>query len=134
MNNGQTEVVNVRVHAFDVYVGHSGFGYITDGLLGNPYKVKPPGDQLARIVCIRKFLRYFKHRMGIELAEEMRVRLGFDDFSFKYRVKELKGKRLGCFCAPALCHATVYAAWLNDGLEGLRRFEQQINELERKCT
>jgi hypothetical protein len=34
------------------------------------------------------------------------------------RVHELAGKRLGCFCKPALCHGDVLADYLNSYDDG----------------
>ena len=34
------------------------------------------------------------------------------DGVFKERLKELKGKRLGCFCKSQLCHGDVFVEYL----------------------
>jgi len=34
------------------------------------------------------------------------------DVVFRERLKELKGKRLGCFCKPQACHGDVFVEYL----------------------
>lgn len=87
-----TRVVNIkRGEACDVYIGRKGRG--EDGYFGNPYR------DGTREHNIRRFREYFANRIE-------------KDSEFRHRVLELKGKRLGCFCAPRPCHGDVYVAWL----------------------
>lgn len=93
----KTSVVNIRRHPrdYDVYVGRVGLGF--DGTFGNPFRIPYDGD---RDTVIEKYRKYFYKRIGQD-----------DDFAKK--VLALKGRRLGCFCAPRACHADVLAAYLN---------------------
>ena len=104
-------VVNIRKDPYDVYVGRAGHG--EDGYFGNPVVVGEkcsicgfthlyPG---ATLPCFEK---YFLKRIA-------------SDAIFKERVFALKGKTLGCFCAPkggflpgqaAKCHGQIIANWL----------------------
>lgn len=90
---GETTVVNVRTDEWDVYIGRPGKGM--DGYFGNPFTsgTKTENIQNYRIMFYDK----------IEADPE-----------FKRRVLELKGLRLGCFCAPAPCHGDVIAEYLNN--------------------
>lgn len=89
-----TTVVNIRKDAYDVYCGRAGKGQ--DGYFGNPFHLKNSG---TRDAAIAKFKEYFYERVE-------------RDPEFKRRVLELKGKRLGCFCAPQTCHCDVYVEYL----------------------
>jgi len=35
------------------------------------------------------------------------------DGNFRQAVLQLRGKRLGCFCAPLDCHGSVIAEWVD---------------------
>ncbi len=76
----------------DVYVGRgNGSPY------GNPYKIGVHGTRGDVIDLFRSYLR-----SNPALVERIR--------------RELKGKRLGCFCKPLPCHGDVLAA-VADGAE-----------------
>ena len=83
-----TTVVNVRSgEPFDVYIGRTGpwsllRPSLTDVGWGN--KFTRPRDRLAR------YEHYVRHTPALVA-----------------RLPELRGKRLGCWCAPAPCHGDV---------------------------
>lgn len=83
-----TTVVNKRNAAFDVYIGRG-------SEWGNPFRIGPDGDRAA---VIRKYRQWLYQRPN--LVE---------------RAQELKGKRLGCFCAPLACHGDVLVGLLEGG-------------------
>lgn len=106
-----TRVVNIYHKVpYDVYVGRAGKGQ--DGYFGNPSRVDTtcpeckerhtkPGETLS---C---FKRYFERRLQ-------------DDPVFAYKVSQLRGKTLACFCRPKdgfkgqlRCHAQIIAAYLD---------------------
>jgi hypothetical protein len=93
-----TTVVNKdKGHDFDVYIGRG-------SEFGNPYALGFDGD---REEVIRKFAYDFERdflRGGVE---------------FKEKLKQHKGERLGCHCAPAPCHGDVLAEFLNSLDDGL---------------
>ena len=92
-----TKVVNLRMEAYDVYIGRAGRGH--DGYFGNPFRLgfgEPRGSTLER------HKTYFLTRIA-------------SDPEFQRRVLELRGKRLGCFCAPLSCHGDVIVWWLEQG-------------------
>jgi hypothetical protein len=79
----KTTVVNVRNGiGCDVYIGRG-------GPWGNPYRIGPDG---TREEVIEKF------REWISTQPQLLARIG-----------ELRGRTLGCFCAPAACHGDVLA-------------------------
>ena len=88
-----TLVVNLRHHPYDIYIGRTGHGQ--DGYFGNPFRAPP----YSREEAIERFRTYFLRRIET-------------DSSFRSRVLELRGKRLGCFCKPKACHGDVIAQWL----------------------
>lgn len=89
-----TTVVNIkRGEPYDVYIGRPGRGFA--GPFGNPILVGRAcpvcgmtHDRGGTLVCFRALL---------ERAVET-------DAVFRRQVRELSGKRLGCFCAPMACH------------------------------
>lgn len=88
----KTHVVNLhRGGVCDIYIGRAGHGH--DGYFGNPYW------EGMREENIRRFREYFANRIET-------------DSEFRQRVLALRGKRLGCFCAPRPCHGDVYVQWL----------------------
>jgi hypothetical protein len=102
-----TKVVNVRKDAHEVYIGRAGHGQ--DGYFGNPFKMPPPFPFKAADVLLM-FQHYFLGRVEM-------------DPEFRRRVLGLKGKTLGCFCAPKggvtaedrpfCCHGQVIAEWVD---------------------
>jgi len=79
----------------DVYIGRAMpsvkgvLGYT--GYFGNPFKLHRESDRDA---VIEQFRAYAEERMA-------------NDPLYAQRVKELKGKRLFCWCAPCKCHGDV---------------------------
>jgi len=83
-------VVNIR-DDYDVYIGRP-------SKWGNPFVIGRDG---TREEVINSF-RVYATVTG--LKEEAQ--------------KELKGKRLGCYCAPLACHGDILAEWANGPLPG----------------
>lgn len=84
----ETSVVNMRTSAYDVAIDRS-------GPFGNPYKAS------TREETIELYRKYF-------LARVKR------DPLFREKVRALRGKRLGCHCAPKPCHGMVIVEWLKE--------------------
>lgn len=91
-------VVNKRADAYDVYIGRP-------SKYGNPFSIGVHGTREA---VIMKFKRWFLSTSP--QAESLR----------EDALRELPGKRLGCFCKPANCHGDVIAGFVN-GYIGTRR-------------
>lgn len=88
-----TTIVNVRVADPETY---EYCGRPT--IFGNPFRVGKDG---TRIEVIAKYIDYFFDRIQ-------------RDRDFKKRVISLKGKRIGCWCSPELCHLHVIATYLDE--------------------
>lgn len=108
-------VVNVRKHprwnrdAWDVYVGR---GACPCGSRACPHGPTGFGNP-----CVGEpLLAYVDH-----VAERLRTQPGF-----RRAVNDLRGKRLGCWCAPEPCHAEVLAR-LADG-EDIRTIRRDYED------
>ncbi len=86
-----TFVVHCKRELFDVYIGRP-------SIYGNPFQVGKDGD---RDEVIAKYEEWLLKRPGLlQLVRQ-----------------ELKGKRLGCWCAPQACHGDVLARIANEEIE-----------------
>jgi len=87
LSNGETVVININKH-FHVLkeAKERGLYYQIDrySAFGNPFFLDTDGDRDQ--VC-DGYIEYFKHKRSLH-----------------EKVKELKGKALGCHCAPLRCH------------------------------
>jgi ribonuclease HII len=98
-----TRVVNLHVDSYDVYIGRAGNG--EDGYFGNPSRLGQICDLCGKLhmnpgATIACYKIYFEHRLTT-------------DPEFADRISQLRGKRLGCFCAPGPCHGDVIAEHLD---------------------
>jgi len=84
-------IVDKRKDYYDVYIGRP-------SIFGNPFSMRSERDRMA---VIEKYREYFLARIE-------------SDPVFKQKVLALKGKRLGCFCAPKPCHGDVIIEWLKE--------------------
>ncbi len=98
------KVINIRDRkSGDVYIGRKGHG--EDGYFGNPHPIgwcsicKVHHDRAG---CIAAFKRMFWKRIH-------------EDAEYLRRVRELKDKRLVCFCKPEACHGDVIVDWFAAG-------------------
>lgn len=81
-------VVHCKKEAYNVYIGRP-------SKWGNPYIIGKDGD---RKEVIRKYKEWLSRNEQLMCEAK----------------KELKGKRLGCFCAPQACHGDVLSAIANE--------------------
>ena len=91
----QTEVVNIRHAACDVYIGRAGHG--EDGYFGNSFRLLPG---MSCGTTLDRYRSYFYERLRT-------------DTEFRQRIHALKGKRLGCFRKPYPCHGDIINEYLN---------------------
>ena len=91
----RTTVVNMHKDEYDVYIGRAGRGQTGD--FGNPFDVR----RFGRSNSLYRYHEYFLERIKNEPG-------------FKEKVLALKGKRLGCFCAPRQCHGDIIVRWLEE--------------------
>ena len=91
-------VVNLNVEPYDVYIGRAGSSVSSgDGYWGNPFRLKEERD---REWVLSLYRSYFDKRVA-------------QDALFRARLLTLRGKRIGCYCHPKLCHGDVIAEWVN---------------------
>ncbi len=81
-------VVHCKTTSYDVYVGRP-------SLFGNPFPLKHEQERVSVLMQYEAWL------------------LGQPDL-VKAVKRQLKGKTLGCFCAPRLCHGDILARLAND--------------------
>lgn len=85
-----TKVVNCRRADFDVYIGRGPSPKTgKSGKWGNPFKVS---DEVSRAQALRKHAEWILDQPDLIAS-----------------LHELKGKTLGCWCIPKLCHGTTLA-------------------------
>lgn len=68
------------------------------GYFGNPFKIT---GSTTREESLKLFSMYFHKRLD-------------KDPEFKKAVLKLKGKVLGCFCAPLSCHGDIIVEYLDN--------------------
>lgn len=112
------EVVNVKVKYIrpnyhnlkewmgdenNVYIGRGGIVFIdgkryppSSSKWANPYKLKDK----SREEC----LKYY----------EIYIRFQIKNNPEYYNIQELKGKKLGCWCCPEMCHGDILCKILNE--------------------
>lgn len=98
MHSVGTTVVNVRTSPCDVLIDRT-------TIFGNPF----PEWRWGREECIKRFETYFYARLE-------------RDPVWKTNVLRLRGKVLGCHCAPLDCHGRIYVEFLDayDEVQELR--------------
>lgn len=90
----RTTVVNIsHGKEYDVFIGRP-------SKWGNPFRLADYGDDRALVV--RMFKQWLLRPAQKGLIEAAR--------------RELKGKRLGCYCAPQYCHGHVWVDILETDL------------------
>jgi len=81
-----------RSHPHDVYIGRP-------SKWGNPFRLKDPNDIKERRLVVLRFAHWFYLPAQVQLRVDAR--------------NQLRGKVLGCYCAPPPCHGDVLAKWAN---------------------
>lgn len=87
-------VVHCKEQPYDVYVGRP-------SKWGNPFRLGVDGTRTQVLI---------KYREWIQTQPELLAAL-----------PELKGKVLGCWCAPKPCHADILAQMANTGTDFNRK-------------
>ncbi len=81
----------MRTSEYDVAIDRS-------SPFGNPFYIGTDG---GRTEVLEKYRTYFYDRVG-------------EDPEFKQKVLALRGLRLGCHCAPNLCHGAIIAEYIEN--------------------
>lgn len=91
--NGIT-VVNVRYwqRPVDVYIGRACRGWQASKW-ANPFKLPTKPSEEQRAECLEKYAKWIVERPDLMAA-----------------IGELRGKTLGCWCAPKPCHGDILKA------------------------
>jgi hypothetical protein len=98
-----TTVVNLHKSDYDTYIGRG-------SPWGNPIR---SDARTSRYDVIEQYRQWFLGRIR-------------EDAEFRAATETLRGKRLGCFCKPKLCHGDVIVAYLNGELDaGLSDFVER---------
>lgn len=83
-------IVNIKHDKCDIYCGRP-------SIYGNPFEIGRDG---TRDDVIEKYKSYFYKKIK--------------DPKFKQKVFLLRGKKLGCWCAPLRCHLEVIIDYLEN--------------------
>ena len=70
-------------------------------MLGNPYPLDDPKDDEKRREVIEQYRVWFLQQVE-------------HDEAFRDAVEAVRGRDLGCWCAPRACHADVIIEWLDE--------------------
>jgi hypothetical protein len=89
----KTTIVNIRTQKCDEYCGRP-------STFGNPYEIGRDG---TRNEVVEKFRDYFYKKL--------------QDPTFRAKVLQLKGKRLGCWCSPRKCHLEIIVEYIENEYE-----------------
>lgn len=111
----KTKVVHINKQAFDVYIGRGCYGR-DESIWHNPFKLDRD-TKFGRIEVLEKYVDYLANHP--ELLD---------------RVHELRGKTLGCWCAPKMCHGDVLAhlADAEDAHIEIQVIQKEIEERREK--
>lgn len=90
-------VVNCLKEPFDIYIGRWNPKFPINSKWANPFRIGRDGN---RKEVIRKYEEYINNKP--ELLKS---------------IDELRGKRLGCYCAPQACHGDYLANLVNEWYE-----------------
>src|SRR5574342_620968 len=97
-----TRVVNINHNvSYDVYCGRAGHGQ--SGYFGNDHRIgycSKCNLSHVRGEAVAAFNKDFSHRILV-------------DVEYVRQILSLRGKVLGCFCAPNPCHATTISNWVD---------------------
>lgn len=108
----KTKVVNLFYEEYDVYIGRKD-GFNNSGIYGNPFyigqEIDLTGDGKKTIVDRKMSIQLY----GLFFAHMIIRQDDIGDY-FRKRIKELKGKQLGCFCKPKECHGDVIVKYLEE--------------------
>jgi hypothetical protein len=88
----RTRVVHVGRESCEVYIGRPSRGYPEGSIFANPFRIGPDGD---RATVIAKYRAHALASPAIPAA-----------------LPSLKGRVLGCWCAPLACHGDVLVEML----------------------
>lgn len=111
----QTQVVNLRKSRYDVYIGRDPLDQKSAKHFGNPFSYRDSNIASVKVQSHDEAIRAFYDWLsgaGYDELEPERRQWILDNLD------KLRGKRLGCFCHPKLCHGDVYRVMLGEASIG----------------
>lgn len=76
------------------------FAYIgRPSIVGNPFPLTDPRNETERAAVIERYREWFHEQIK--------------NPEFRAEVEQLRGRDLGCWCAPRACHGDVILDWLD---------------------
>jgi hypothetical protein len=96
-----TRVVHCKKDSYDVYIGRSKDTF--KGKFGNPFSHKEGTLAKFKVASRKEAINKFREYL-----------LSLDKNELDSILNELKGKTLGCWCKPKLCHGDVYVELINN--------------------
>lgn len=88
-------IVNIsKTNDYDIYIGRS-------SMYGNPFRVDIDGDRHAVIAMYKSWLLRWLDGNKLEIIN------GHSNKYICEHLHRLKGKILGCHCAPSACHGDI---------------------------
>lgn len=105
-------VVHCKRSKYDVLIDRS-------TIFGNPFRITQTQNRTNVIVDFRDWLLGIRYKDYKQSQRE----------EILHRLSELKGKVLGCWCAPLPCHGDIYIKLLEE--DGMKKFlpEEWLREL-----
>lgn len=108
-----TRVVHCRREKYDVYIGRP-------SKWGNPFVLaKADGNKAeARLAVIAKYEAWLREQPDLMAS-----------------LHELRGKTLGCWCAPKSCHGDVLARLAEEAVrQALAEVDMDIEDVRAECS
>ena len=96
------KVVHCKKEAYDIYIGRP-------SIWGNPFVLTNPKDEKERDEVYDKFEDWLNGDYNGPFDKQREVILK--------NIHTLKGKVLGCWCAPRKCHGDILLRIANHGLK-----------------
>lgn len=112
----ETKVVNIKQEQCEVYIGRSSKDELH---FGNPFSHKST-DLAYKVNTLEDSIQEFVNWLqddDTDIEPERRKWI-------LENIPNLKGKRLGCFCKPSVCHGDILAA-LTEG-ESLENIQKDL--------
>ncbi|KAF8245649.1 hypothetical protein K440DRAFT_646120 [Wilcoxina mikolae CBS 423.85] len=98
-------VSHCQMSLWEVYIGRAS----AQCIWGNPYSIYETQDRM----------------MAIDMYERWLLNPKQTEIVFKAK-RELRGKRLACWCAPKACHGDILARVANESHEDTERRRRQL--------
>lgn len=110
-----TQVVNLRKSAYDVYIGRDPLDQKSAKHFGNPFSYRDSNIASVKVQSHGEAIRAFYEWLeGMSHSEVEPARRQW----ILNNIERLRGRRLGCFCHPKLCHGDVYRVMLGEASIG----------------